>query len=147
MENQPVKWTIMAYINADNILANFAVESLKQLRNAASENVVVIAEFDDNQQPDARVYLFKGDEKTRNAPLEESLIPRDELAKLEHIRDVDMTRPETLTEFIDFASEISATERYCLILWGHGIELLLDEDRRFTDENDLGRAIDSVDGT
>ena len=74
------------------------------LRNAASENVVVIAEFDDNQQPDARVYLFKGDEKTRNAPLEESLIPRDELAKLEHIRDVDMTRPETLTEFIDFAS-------------------------------------------
>ena len=140
MENQPVKWTIMAYINADNILANFAVESLKQLRNAASENVVVIAEFDDNQQPDARVYLFNGDEKTRNAPLEESLIPRDELAKLEHIRDVDMTRPETLTEFIDFASEISATERYCLILWGHGIELLLDEDRRFTDENDLGRA-------
>src|SRR5262249_53977337 len=131
---QPVKWTIMVYINADNILANFAVESLKQLRNAASPNVTVIAQFDDNQHPDARLYLFKGDESTRNEPLQESLIPKDELAKLEHIHDVDMTRPETLTEFIDFATEKSKTDRYCLILWGHGIELLLDDDRRFGDQ-------------
>ena len=133
MTEPDVKWTIMAYINADNILANFAVETLKQLRNAASDNVVVIAEFDDNQQPDARVYLFNGDQKTRNAPIEESRIPKDKLTNLEHIHDVDMTRPETLTEFIDFATGISPTQRYCLILWGHGIELLFDGDRRFGD--------------
>jgi hypothetical protein len=129
----PVKWTIMAYINADNILANFAVESLKQLRNAASPNVTVIAEFDDNQQSDARLYRFDGDEKKRNLPLDNSLIPEEEIAHLEHIHNVDMTNPDTLTEFIDFATKKSQTERYCLILWGHGIELLLDEDRRFGD--------------
>src|SRR5262249_55720554 len=58
-------------------------------------------------------------------------IPEKDVAKLKHIHKVNMTRPETLTEFIDFAADISRTERYCLILWGHGIELLLDEDRRF----------------
>src|SRR5262245_10626483 len=136
MTQPDVKWTIMAYINADNILANFAVESLKQLRNAASENVTVIAEFDDNQvvkdkERDARLYRFDGDPQKRSAPLEESLIPEKDVAKLKHIHKVNMTRPETLTEFIDFAADISRTERYCLILWGHGIELLLDEDRRF----------------
>jgi len=131
MASQPVKWTIMAYINADNILANFAVESLKQLRNAASENVVVIAEFDDNQQGDARLYRFDGNPEKRNAPLEKSLIPQREIAHLKHIHNANMTAPETLTEFIDFATENSRTQRYCLILWGHGIELLLDEDRRF----------------
>src|SRR5262249_25262743 len=131
MTEPNVKWTIMAYINADNILANFAIESLKQLRNAASPNVTVIAEFDDNQQPDARLYLFNGDKK--NSPLKESEIPKATIAaaKLEHVHDVDMTCPETLTEFVNFATKVSPTERYCLILWGHGIELLLDDDRRF----------------
>ena len=140
MTEPDIKWTIMAYINADNILANFAVETLKQLRNAASKNVRVIAEFDDNQ-PDknqqhvARFYRFDG---TKNdAPIDESLVPKEEIerlkhiAPLKHIRNVDMTRPETLTEFIDFATHISPSEHYCLILWGHGIELLLDADRRF----------------
>jgi len=28
-------WTIMVYISADGVLANFAVESLKQLKRAA----------------------------------------------------------------------------------------------------------------
>ena len=131
MTYPPVNWTIMVYINADNVLANFAIESLKQLRNAAGDGIVVVAEFDDNQQEDARMYLFDGDPEKRTLPLESSRIPKEEIAHLKTIRRVDMTRPETLTEFIDYASDISRTERYCLVLWGHGIELLLDGQRRF----------------
>ena len=41
MTYPPVNWTIMVYINADNVLANFAIESLKQLRNAAGDLVFV----------------------------------------------------------------------------------------------------------
>ncbi len=29
------KWTVMVYISADDVLANFAIDSLKQLRQAA----------------------------------------------------------------------------------------------------------------
>jgi len=129
MNNEHVSkdWTVMVYINADNLLANFAIESLKQLRDAASKNAVVIAEFADNQQPDARIYRFDGSKKG-------SLSIKDNEVKnapLETIHNVDMTRQDTLTEFIDYACDVSRTSHYCLILWGHGIELLLDEERRF----------------
>jgi hypothetical protein len=124
-------WTMMVYISADNMLANFAIESLKQLRNAAGDGIFVVAEFDDNQDKDARMYFFDGDPKKSSLSIEESLIDANEIANLKTIHDVDMTRPGTLTQFINYACQKSKTERYCLVLWGHGIELLLDEDRRF----------------
>jgi hypothetical protein len=124
-------WTIMVYISADDLLANFAIESLKQLRNAAGKGIFVVAEFDDNQERDARLYFFDGNPEKRSVSIEESRIRGDELARLKTIRDVDMSRPETLTEFINYACHKSKTQRYCLVLWGHGIELLLDEERRF----------------
>jgi hypothetical protein len=131
MPSQSASWTIMVYISADNVLANFAIESLKQLRDAAGDGISVIAEFDDNQHDDARLYFFDGDPQKRTLPIESSRIPEREIAHLKTIRDVDMTRPESLTEFVDYASGKSKTERYALVLWGHGIELLLDENRRF----------------
>lgn len=139
MDNQPVTWTIMAYINADNILANFAVESLKQLRNAASDHVTVIAEFADNQpdrnqERNARLYRFDGTK--RDDRLDASLLPEKDWKGLMHLSNVDMTRPQTLTEFIDFSTQKFPADRYCLILWGHGIELLMDDDRRFATARD-----------
>jgi hypothetical protein len=131
MTNQSATWTIMVYISADNVLTNFAVESLKQLRDAAGDGIYVVAEFDDNQHDEARMYFFDGDPEKRVLPIESSRVSEREIAHLETIRDVDMTCPETLTEFIDYASDKSKTAYYCLVLWGHGIELLLDEERRF----------------
>lgn len=124
-------WTIMVYISADNLLANFAIESLKQLRDAAGDGIFVVAEFENKQEKDARMYFFDGDPQTRGLSIEESRIKPDELASLETVHNVDMTRPETLTEFVDYACQKSKTEHYCLVLWGHGIELLFDEQRRF----------------
>ena len=40
------KWVIMVYIAADDTLANFAIESLKQLKETATDEVVVVAQFD-----------------------------------------------------------------------------------------------------
>lgn len=133
MTNQSTSWTIMVYISADDVLANFAVESLKLLRDAAGDGIVVVAEFDANQGEDARVYHFDGQgPKVDSSSIENNRIPSEELRGLTTIRNpVDMTRPETLTQFIDYATQKSKTERYCLVLWGHGTELLLDENRRF----------------
>jgi len=36
MSDQTANWVIMVYISADRVLTNFAVESLKQLKRAAS---------------------------------------------------------------------------------------------------------------
>ena len=46
-ENGPIAdWTIMVYIAADYVLDNFAIESLKQMKRAAGNRVVVAAQFD-----------------------------------------------------------------------------------------------------
>lgn len=132
-------WTIMVYISADDVLANFAIESLKQLRNAAVKSrkegdgrITVVAAFDANQHEPACIYFFNGEDPNNDPTSRMTPIGITEMKKLEHFscNPVDMTLPETLTEFIDYASDKSKTERYCLILWGHGTELLLDDERR-----------------
>jgi hypothetical protein len=140
MKNQSTTWTIMVYISADDVLANFAIESLKQLRDAATDKTIVVAElqaeFGPKQPQDARIYFFDGKPEKRTLPIKSSRVKDKEIAKakLTTIHQVDMTLPKTLTEFINYACEKSKTEHYCLILWGHGTELLLDEDRRYGTE-------------
>jgi len=117
------KWTIMVYMAADSTLANFAIESLKLLRDAATEEVVVAAQLDPDglsSLHNVRRYIFDG--KNRNQLL------KDEKAfwKLTENRHLDMTEPSTLADFMGWAFADYPAENYCLILWGHGPELLLE---------------------
>ena len=73
------EWTIMVYISADHILANFAIDTLKQLRDSAGGDVVVIAKFDDNQQENAHLYRF--DVEGSTGTIESSRIHDDQLDK------------------------------------------------------------------
>lgn len=124
-------WTVMAYISADDVLANFAVESLKQLKRAAGGGVVVVAQFDANQERDVHQLVFDG---KRNS---DSSIDSGKVGSIRH--PVDMANPSTLAKFIDWASDKYEARHYCLILWGHGYELLLDDDGASSDENQSGR--------
>jgi len=115
-------WTIMVYISADDVLANFAIESLNQLRRAAGDNIVVMAQFDPDGKQSARRFRFDGQDDS-NAPLNTT--------ELQPISPVEMIDPGTLTNFVDWAStspDGREAKHYCLILWGHGTELLLDQD-------------------
>ena len=40
------EWNIMVYMAADDVLANFAIESVKQLRRRAGKDVVVAVQLD-----------------------------------------------------------------------------------------------------
>lgn len=113
-------WTIMVYISADEVLANFAIESLKQLQRAAGDGIAVAAQFDTNTGLPVRRFAFDGKGKT------DSLLAANIVDSLES--PVDMTDSKTLTGFIDWASDAYEGRHYCLILWGHGFELLLDKD-------------------
>lgn len=115
-------WTIMVYISADDVLANFAIDSLNQFRRAASDDGdIVMALFDPNDgSGEAFRYRFEG--KNKDVPLSDVG---------EKVKAGNMADPKTLTDFINLASEpLNEPEgrHYCLILWGHGTELLLDED-------------------
>jgi hypothetical protein len=112
-------WTIMVYVSADHIAANFAVESLKQLRRAAGAGVVVVAQFDAAGRRDISQLLFTGGTDIG------STLEANKVGTLS--RSVDMTAPETLTQFVDWAAEQQTANHYCLFLWGHGCQLFLDE--------------------
>jgi hypothetical protein len=113
-------WTIMMYIAADDVLANFAVESLKQLKRAvASNRVVVAAQFDADGQRNIPRLIFDGT-GDKNGPLQDNV--KDEIP-----RDTNMADPQSLTDFIDWAYAQCPANHYALVLWGHGPELLFDD--------------------
>ena len=116
-------WTIMVYMSADDVLANFAIDSLNQLRRATLDdgNIVVVL-FDPNDGTGNAAY-FRFDGTNKDVPLTQ--------AGPTMLKNVDMADPNTLTEFINEASapyDPNESRHYCLILWGHGTELLLDQD-------------------
>lgn len=113
------KWTIMAYIAADDILSDFAVGSLQQLRHLAGQeaNVVVAAQFDANGKRNIARLIFEGSEN-RSQSIHDS-------EKATIASDVDMAEPRSLSDFINWAYTQRPADHYCLVLWGHGPELLV----------------------
>ncbi len=117
------KWTIMLYIAADDGLANFAIESLKQLRDTANSDVLVAAQFDSDgsaESQEVRRFIFGKNGSVNGEPLSKI----DESPSLP--ASISMTEADTLANFIDWARRECKSEHYCLILWGHGPELLFE---------------------
>ena len=134
-------WTIMVYISADDVLANFAIDSLNQFRSAATMvGDKVVALFDPNDGS-GKTFRYSFEVKEEDAPLN---VARKKSEK-EEIQNAplsffggeipgfknNMADPNTLTKFVNSATgqlKGSKDRNYCLILWGHGTELLLDKD-------------------
>lgn len=122
-EQSKAEWTIMVYIAADDLLSNFAIESLKQLKMAAGRGVVVAAQLDVDG-PIARQgikrYVFD-DRGSPTASIDEYIVK---------ILDptTNMIDPRNLTAFIDsvYSDSRCDAHHYCLVLWGHGPELLAE---------------------
>jgi hypothetical protein len=95
MPDQKANWTIMVYISADNILANFAVESLKQLKRSAGDGVVVAAQLDASGNHHARRYLFDGASE-KNSSLGNNVVP----IKEHQLSQRGIADPRNLTNFI-----------------------------------------------
>lgn len=127
-------WTIMVYMSGDSVLDNFAIESLKKLRDGAGHGVTVEFLFDPNQKnvperanrydgtPHMNASLFKelGNEKTasqKSAPIPVNIAASK---TLEHFIKTAIHRADSATGAND------ENRHYGLILWGHGPELLFD---------------------
>jgi hypothetical protein len=142
-------WTIMVYMSADDVLANFAIDSLNQFRSAATiPGDKVEALFDPNDGT-GKAYRYSFEFKGNGAPLSAAA----EKSKKKKMEDVplsffgsaihgrnknNMADPKTLTQFVNSVTRKPDKDRnYCLILWGHGTELLLDNDPGITGERYL----------
>jgi hypothetical protein len=127
MSGQIANWAILVYISADHELANFAVESLKQLKRGADGKTIALVEAHSGKPAETSRYVFDGvrgldSPQGRDSSIRLNLEPRTSPLPSGGIAD-----PLNLTRFIEWASQYQAKHR-CLFLWGHGYELLLNED-------------------
>src|SRR5262245_20514128 len=122
-------WLIMVYISADDVLANFAIESLKQLKRAATKEMVVIAQMDAVGNRETKLYRFDGSDKDPNSSL-----TKNEITMSSKPPSGGIANPATLTHFINEASKYDATH-HALFPYGHGPELLLDENSKSKGRN------------
>lgn len=124
MSEQAADWAILVYISADRVLTNFAVESLKQLQQSADQRIIVLAQAHESAARKARRYAFtekRGPEDSLKRDCENPIVP--------DVSPGGIADPANLTNFLKWASGYEAKHR-CLILWGHGYELLLNEDAK-----------------
>jgi hypothetical protein len=135
MTNQAL-WTIMVYISGDNVLDNFAIESLKKLRDGAGYGVTVEFLFDPNQENEPqRENSYDGTQPMNASLFRELKNERTASQKgAPGVAPVNMAAPKTLKDFIDSVIPRTdalndANRHYGLILWGHGPELLFDAEQ------------------
>ena len=156
---KPADWAVLVYISADDILTNFAVETLKQLKLASGGQIVAAAQVDKNGDRPAHRFRFplKPDE-IKDSSLDNNRVPIDLIdpnidpvtdTKKDFRNDPEILKrgiaePINLAKFVDWASidpdtgELIA-KRFCVVAWGHGVELLLDEDRLRTSGDKVAR--------
>jgi hypothetical protein len=139
VDDNVVNWTIMVYMSADDVLANFAIDSLNQFRSAATAvGDKVVALFDPNDGT-GKAYRYSFEFKEKDVSLsaagekvEEKTIedaPLSSFGGETHGHQNNMADPKILAEFVNSVTEPpDKSRKYCLILWGHGTELLLDQD-------------------
>ena len=127
-KDSKLKWVIMLYIAADSTLANFAVESLKQINNSIGApsgpddlaTVVVAAQFALDAPAGQVVPRYIFDEHSGGSIRNSLRQPLN--------APPNMTEQEALISFLQWVykqKECSDGDNFALILWGHGPELLL----------------------
>jgi hypothetical protein len=133
---KPVSWTIMLYIAADGNIANFGIESLKQLNQAVS--LPAGCECENHAMVEDEATVTVAAQFAVDAPGGQQIpryifSPRKSAGNLESGFDSylnapdEMTEQESLTSFLQwaFANDDCKADKYALILWGHGPELLM----------------------
>ena len=127
-EKKIESWTIMVYIAADALLANFGVESLKQLNEAASSapsegdiaKVTIAAQFSIDAPAGQHIprYIFN---ECSGGNLGRSL-------RSPFHTSPNTSEQEALAAFLDWVyktDDCNQSDNYALILWSHGPELFL----------------------
>src|SRR5689334_17657496 len=107
-------WTIMVYIGAKDILDSFAIESLKQIKSAAGDGVIVAAQLDASGRKKIRRFIFDG-KGHKDASLESDVVER-------FLPDNKKAPADFLKDFIIWVHSRPECEakHYCLICWTDG---------------------------
>jgi len=113
-ERPVADWTLMVYVGSTAVLDSFAVESLKQMKRAAGEGVIVAAQFDASGHDEIRRLIFDGTGDLGGS-IEDNVVER-------FVPDNSEDPSVFLEDFIAwaYARPNCRAKRYCLVLWTDG---------------------------
>lgn len=115
---QTTKWTVLVYLNAANDLFQYSTLNVNQMEQVAQNpDVRFILQWKQSQSifptssfDGTRRYLVKPDNTNQIAS-----------QLIQDMGDsIDMGRPETLKQFVDWAKVNYPAQRYVLVVWNHG---------------------------
>lgn len=125
---EPPKLTLVVYMAADNDLESYAIQNLKAMEHAdfSKMNVLVLLDrsegFDETNGDwtDTRLFELAHDETDSNIIVSKRLScpPLGITNKVE--TELDMGNPSVLWNLLNFARNNYESEKYALIIWGHG---------------------------
>ncbi len=118
-EVEPVRWTVLVYMNGDNNLESYVVHDLNELEaGGEGEGVRVLVQADridgyvdgDGDWTGARRYEMTGDDDLDviRSPV------------LTEMGEIDMGDPAELAAFLAWGRETAPADHYALFLWNHG---------------------------
>ncbi|MBN1950090.1 MAG: T9SS type A sorting domain-containing protein [Bacteroidales bacterium] len=116
---QAAKWTVMVYLDADNDLEDAAIDDMNEMEMiGSSEEVNIIVQLDRINGYDATNENWADTRRFRIIQdVNESVISSP---AIDLPGELNMGDPETLADFITWASENYPAENYALIVWNHG---------------------------
>jgi len=111
------QWTLMVFMAGDSDTSQAAFRNINDMEEIGSTNdvqIVVQVEFSPEFSPSLPKNTLRGRivNDTDNTQIKSTL---DDLGNLE------MTDPETLTDFIEWATRQYPAKHYAVVLWSHGL--------------------------
>ena len=142
------EWTVFVYMAADNNLEDMGVSDFNEMEMVGSgQNLNIVVQFDRNpgydttngNWDDTRRFLVEQDYDPaviNSPPVNSSL------------GELDMTDPETLSDFLEWGLETYPANRYVLVMWDHGSALFRgDEDDEDGNSDADGRGAEAGNAT
>lgn len=126
--SEPNKMTLIVYMAADNDLESFAIQDLKEMEHANFSNMNVIVLFDRAEKydqtngnwTDTRLLRIKHDDTNSNFITSTRLNCPELGLKANENTELDMSSGYVLSNLISFVKNNYESEKYCLVIWGHG---------------------------
>jgi len=104
------KWTFMVYLDADNNLQSYGQSDLAEMKAVGSDsNINIVVLWDGRSSGDGELYYVIPD-GVNTFPTSDAGIPAEP----------DMTDPDTLDSFLQWAISNYPADHYALSIWDHG---------------------------
>ena len=152
-QNGSKKLTLMIYMAADDDLESYALANLKEIEKALIQEVNVLVLLDRSEGydetcgnwTDTRLFQVVHDASDTSTISSRRIdCPALGLSSSE-AAELDMANPSVLQKFIEFGRTSYKTEKYALIIWGHGSGwkafAIDDRSKTYMSVKELGNAV------